>query len=140
MRLAYSSNAYMNFPVEESIARIADLGYEGLELLADAPHAWPADLSADKIRAIRKCLDRHGLAIANINGFMMNAIADPRNPYWHPSWIEPDRDYRAIRREHTKRALPCQGTSSPPRFRPSRAGRSPKANPGRRPPTFFMTA
>jgi len=36
---------------------------------------------------------------------MMNAIGDPRNPYWHPSWIEPDRAYRAVRREHTKRVL-----------------------------------
>jgi sugar phosphate isomerase/epimerase len=36
---------------------------------------------------------------------MMNAIADPRQPYWHPSWIDPDPHYRAIRREHTKRAL-----------------------------------
>ena len=36
---------------------------------------------------------------------MMNAVADPRQPYWHPSWIEPDPNYRAIRREHTKRAL-----------------------------------
>ena len=36
---------------------------------------------------------------------MMNAIADPRQPYWHPSWIESDPHYRAIRREHTKRAL-----------------------------------
>jgi sugar phosphate isomerase/epimerase len=95
----------MNFPIEEAIARIADLGYEGLELLADVPHVWPADLSADKKSAIRKCLERHELAISNINGFMMNALADPRNPYWHPSWIEPDREYRAIRREHTKRVL-----------------------------------
>ena len=51
------------------------------------------------------CLDQHGMTISNINGFMMNAVADPRQPYWHPSWIEPDRHYRAIRREHTKRAL-----------------------------------
>jgi sugar phosphate isomerase/epimerase len=36
---------------------------------------------------------------------MMNAVADPRQPYGHPSWIEPDRHYRAIRREHTLRAL-----------------------------------
>jgi sugar phosphate isomerase/epimerase len=36
---------------------------------------------------------------------MMNAVADPRQPYWHPSWIDPDPHYRAIRREHTKRAL-----------------------------------
>ena len=28
-----------------------------------------------------------------------------RQPYWHPSWIEPDPHYRAIRREHTKRAV-----------------------------------
>ena len=36
---------------------------------------------------------------------MMNAVADPRQPYWHPSWIDPDPHYRAIRREHTKRSL-----------------------------------
>lgn len=105
MKLAYSSNAYMNFSVEETIRRIASLGYEGLELLADVPHAWPAGLLEGRKRAIRDCLDRHGLAISNVNAFMMNAVADPRQPYWHPSWIEPDPNYRAIRREHTKRAL-----------------------------------
>ena len=105
MKLAYSSNAYMNFSVEETITRIATLGYAGLELLADVPHAWPAGLLPQRIRAIRDCLDEHKLAISNVNGFMMNAVADPRQPYWHPSWIEPDPNYRAIRREHTKRAL-----------------------------------
>ena len=69
------------------------------------PHAWPAGLLPERKQAIRECLDRHGLAIANVNAFMMNAVADPRQPYWHPSWIEPDPHYRAIRREHTKRAL-----------------------------------
>jgi sugar phosphate isomerase/epimerase len=105
MKLAYSSNAYQNFPIEETIARIAGLGYAGMELLADVPHAWPAGLLEGRKRAIRECLEQHGLAISNVNGFMMNAVADPRQPYWHPSWIEPDPHYRAIRREHTKRAL-----------------------------------
>ena len=105
MRLAYSSNAYLSFSIEETIARIAGLGYEGLELLADVPHAWPAGLLDQQKRAIRACLDRHGLAISNVNAFMMHAVADPRQPYWHPSWIEPDANYRAIRREHTCRAL-----------------------------------
>jgi sugar phosphate isomerase/epimerase len=104
-KLAYSSNAYLNFSVEETIARIAGLGYQGLELLADVPHAWPAGLLDERKQAIRQSLDRHGLSIANVNGFMMNAVADPRQPYWHPSWIEPDPNYRAIRREHTRRAL-----------------------------------
>ncbi len=105
MHLAYSSNAYLNYSIEETIARIADLGYKGLEVLADVPHAWPAGMLAESKHAIRECLEEHGLAISNVNGFMMNAVADPRQSYWHPSWIEPDRDYRAIRREHTKRAL-----------------------------------
>ncbi len=105
MLLAYSSNAYLNFSIEETIARIAALGYQGLELLADVPHAWPAGLLEERKQAIRDCLARHRLAIANVNAFMMNAVADPRQPYWHPSWIEPDAHYRAIRREHTKRAL-----------------------------------
>ncbi len=105
MRLAYSSNAYMNYSAEEAIRRIALLGYEGLELLADVPHAWPAGLLPERKQSIRQALSEHGLALANINAFMMNAVADPRQPYWHPSWIEPDPHYRAIRREHTKRAL-----------------------------------
>jgi sugar phosphate isomerase/epimerase len=105
VKLAYSSNAYLNYSVEATIARIAALSYAGLELLADVPHAWPAGLLDEQKRAIRDCLKQHGLAISNLNAFMMNAVADPRQPYWHPSWIEPDRHYRAIRREHTKRAL-----------------------------------
>jgi sugar phosphate isomerase/epimerase len=105
MKLAYSSNAYQRFSIEETIARIAALGYAGMELLADVPHAWPAGLLEERKQAIRDCLARHNMAISNLNGFMMNAVADPRQPYWHPSWIEPDANYRAIRREHTRRAL-----------------------------------
>lgn len=105
MQLAYSSNAYLRFSAEETIARIAALGYAGLELLADVPHAWPAGLLDERKRAIRQALEQHGLGVANLNAFMMNAVADPRQPYWHPSWIEPDPNYRAIRREHTRRAL-----------------------------------
>jgi sugar phosphate isomerase/epimerase len=105
MKLAFSSNAYLRFSIAETIERIATLGYRGIELLADVPHAWPAGLLEEQKRAIRDALEKHQLTISNINAFMMNAVADPRQPYWHPSWIEPDPHYRAIRREHTKRAL-----------------------------------
>ena len=77
-QLAYSSNAYMNFSVEETIRRIAALGFDGLELLSDVPHAWPAGLLEERKQAIRDCLAENGLQISNINGFMMNAVADPQ--------------------------------------------------------------
>jgi sugar phosphate isomerase/epimerase len=95
----------MRFPVTEAIRRIADLGYEGIELMFDTPHAWPEDTTLADLDAIRNALDAAGLQIANANAFMMNKINDPRQPYWHPSWIEPDEDYRCIRIEHTKRSL-----------------------------------
>ena len=105
MKLAFSSNAYMHFSIENTIAKIAELGYQGIEILADVPHAWPAGLLEERKESIRKVLSDHRLTISNINAFMMNAVADPRQPYWHPGWTDPDPHYRAIRREHTKRAL-----------------------------------
>ena len=85
MKLAFSSNAYLRFSIEETIARIAALGYTGIELLADVPHAWPAGLLEVQKQSIRDALAKHKLTISNINAFMMNAIADPRQPYWYPS-------------------------------------------------------
>lgn len=105
MKLAFSSNAYLSYPFDETCRRIAAAGYQGIEILADVPHAWPAGLLDCQKQAIRDALSRHGLTISNINAFMMNAVADPRQPYWHPSWTDPDPHYRAIRREHTLRSL-----------------------------------
>jgi sugar phosphate isomerase/epimerase len=105
MKLAFSSNAYLHFSIEDTISKIAELGYTGIEILADVPHAWPAGLLDQQKQSIRQCLEKHHLEISNINAFMMNAVADPRQAYWHPGWTDPDPHYRAIRREHTKRAL-----------------------------------
>lgn len=105
MKLAFSSNAYMHFSIEETIKKIANIGYTGIEILADVPHAWPANLLEERKQSIREQLERYSLTISNVNAFMMNAVADPRQPYWHPGWTDPDPHYRAIRREHTKRSL-----------------------------------
>ncbi len=105
MRLAFSTNAYMRFPFDEAAARIAAIGYEGLELMADVPHAWPSGLLDGPKKAIATAMKAHNLMFSNVNAFMMNAINDYRQPYWYPSWIEPDEGYRRVRIDHTKRAL-----------------------------------
>ena len=105
MQLAFSTNAYLRHPFEEAAQRIAGLGYQGLELLADVPHAWPAGLLAVQKRGILAAMERTRLAFSNINAFMMNAINDHRQPYWHPSFIEPEPHYRRVRIDHTRRAL-----------------------------------
>ncbi len=101
MKLAYSSNAYMRWPVGEAIARIAGVGFSGMELMADTPHAFPEQTTDAQINAIRASLNEHGLELSNINAFMMNAVED----FWHPSWIEPDDVYRRRRVDHSIAAL-----------------------------------
>jgi myo-inositol-1-phosphate synthase len=105
MKLAFSTNAYLKYSFAEAVRRLAAIGYAGVEIMADVPHAWPACLLEEQKQQIRDALSRHHLGIANVNAFMMNAISDARQQYWHPSWIEPDRHYRQIRIAHTKRAL-----------------------------------
>ena len=105
MKLAFSTNAYLNFSFAEAVRRLARIGYRGVEVMADVPHAWPAWMLEEQKQAIRQNLADNGLAISNVNAFMMHAVNDPRQRYWHPSWIEPDRHYRRIRVDHTRRAL-----------------------------------
>jgi len=101
MRLAYSSNAYMKFSVVEAIDRVADLGFAGMELMADEPHAWPLTITDVTLSHIRDRLAARGLRLSNINAFPLNAVQD----FWHPAWIEPDADFRRIRVQHTVDAL-----------------------------------
>jgi sugar phosphate isomerase/epimerase len=105
MKFAFSTNAYLKFSFRDAVARLARLGYVGVEIMADVPHAWPACLLEEQKQEIRQALAANALGISNVNAFMMNAISDARQKYWHPSWIEPDRHYRQVRIDHTKRAL-----------------------------------
>jgi len=105
MKLAFSTNAYLKFSFAEAVRRLAAIGYTGVEIMADVPHAWPAYLLPEQKQAIRDALTQNRLAISNINAFMMHAISDARQYYWHPSWIEPDVNYRQVRITHTMRAL-----------------------------------
>jgi sugar phosphate isomerase/epimerase len=105
MKLAFSTNAYLKFSFAETARRLARIGYTGVEIMADVPHAWPAYLLDEQKQAIRQALTENQLTISNINAFMMHAVNDPRQKYWHPSWIEPDRHYRQIRIDHTMRTL-----------------------------------
>ncbi len=97
MKLAYSSNAYRRRSLIEAIERVAKCGYGAIEIMADEPHVWPATATDETVDAIRRTLDTHRLEVSNINAFMMCAVED----FWHPSWIEPDADYRQLRVQHT---------------------------------------
>ncbi len=97
MQFAFSSNAFKQTTLEAAIDVIAAIGYAGLEIMADVPHAYPPQMPTDRILTIKKQLTARGLAISNVNAFTLFAIGDT----YHPTWIEDDEEKIAQRIEHT---------------------------------------
>jgi sugar phosphate isomerase/epimerase len=101
MQLSFSSNAFRNHSLRETIGILSGLGYRALEVMADIPHAYPPQLVAAEIEALREALRRHHMRVANINAFTMNAQGDT----WNPSWIDPNPARRQQRIEHTRHCI-----------------------------------
>lgn len=101
MRLAFSSNAFARTSLKKAIKAIAGAGYEGIEIMADAPHAWPPSISVFEIRQIRKALAASGLAVSNVNSFTMRAAGS----VLRPSWIARSVSERLERIAHTARCV-----------------------------------
>ena len=97
MKLAFSSNAFRKDPIEEVVAILAGLGYDGLEIMADVPHAWPPDMTPERTASLKRALAEHRMGISNVNAFMMCAVGD----FHRPSWIEEDPALRKQRLDHT---------------------------------------
>ncbi len=101
MKFAFSSNAFLQFTLSETISILAGIGYQGIEIMADVPHAYPLYFTDEHIRQTRKLLDEKQMQISNLNAFMHNADGDT----YHPSWIEKDPAQRARRIEYTIRCI-----------------------------------
>ncbi|APX97287.1 sugar phosphate isomerase/epimerase family protein [Natronorubrum daqingense] len=101
MQFGFSTNAFREYDLAESIEAIADAGYDGVELLFDEPHLYPPDASEDDYDAVRRALEESDIAISNGNAFMLTAIED----FHHPSYVEPDPEYRRERIDYTLAAL-----------------------------------
>ncbi|MDE1862754.1 MAG: sugar phosphate isomerase/epimerase [Thaumarchaeota archaeon] len=105
MQFAFSTNAFKNYPLEDSIRTIASIGYEGVELLCDRPHAFPPDMGEGDVRSIRRLLASQNVKISNLNAFTLFACGDT----YHPSWIEDDWESRDYRLQHTIECLKLAG-------------------------------
>lgn len=73
MKISYNTWAYSSFFVwvpsytlDETIKRIAGLGYDGIEIGAAAPHAYPAYLGKERRAEVKGLLEEHGLSLSSM--------------------------------------------------------------------------
>jgi fructoselysine 3-epimerase len=73
MKLSFNTWVYSSFPVwvpayplPETIRRIARIGYDGIEIGATAPHAYPDYLDASARRDVKACLDDNGIRLSSM--------------------------------------------------------------------------
>ena len=116
MIFGYSTNAFVKFSLLEALEKIAGLGFKGVEIMGDRPHLYPPDFGPPDMDAIKKKLGQYNLKVTNLNSFTLFAVGDT----YLPSWIEPEKERRAIRIQHTldclqaAAALECSNISVPP--------------------------
>ncbi len=126
MILGYSTNAFVNYSLEESIEKIAALGFAGVEIMGDRPHLYPPDYDEAAVERLRAILARHRMKVTNINSFTLFAVGDT----YLPSWIDDDPARRQVRIDHTRdclqkaAALGCGSISVPPGGPPGTLSRS----------------
>jgi len=107
MKLSFSTNAFVRYSVFDAVEQIAAIGYEGVELLADAPHLYAGSVTQHDLDELKRVLDRTGLSVANLNA--NTAIGYYGREFWEPlfepSLANPDRSLRRWRIDYTKRCI-----------------------------------
>jgi sugar phosphate isomerase/epimerase len=107
VRLAYSTNAYTRFPLEEAVERIARLGFAGVEILCDLPHWFPGRTAHVHGQRLAERLAALGLAVSNLNVNTANGYFDPLPPenVFEPSLSSRDPAGRRWRLDYSIAAL-----------------------------------
>lgn len=101
-RFAYSTNAYTKWPLERAIEDVRARGFDGVELLADLPHAYPGSCrAADLRRALA------GFPVANLNAnTSLGLDEDGRDTsgFW-PSLVDADAAARRLKIDYVRRVI-----------------------------------
>ncbi len=97
MKFSFNTKIMRFHPLAEAVDLIARAGFQAVELMADRPHAFPKDLTADRISALNQCLAERKLKVSNLNSATVASLEGPHNP----SWVDEDWQMREQRLLYT---------------------------------------
>jgi sugar phosphate isomerase/epimerase len=102
-RFAYSTNAYTKWPLVRAVADVAKRGFDGVEILADVPHAFPgAGFDLDGLKA---ALGKLGISNLNANT-TLGLDPQGRDPggFW-PGFLDSALSVRKTKTEYVKNVI-----------------------------------
>jgi len=71
MKFAFSTNAFKKYSLKDAINTIYEIGYDGIEILCDIPHAYPKTLTDTDINEIKQLFSKFEMVISN---FKINCL------------------------------------------------------------------
>ena len=106
MKIGFSANAFTKFSLLDTIKIISKIGYDGIEIVVDQPHAF-LPLTRDKIKEIKNVLSSNELLVTNLNA---NTVLGWHTNLDHPEKFEPslsnkNESLRKWRIDYTKKAI-----------------------------------
>jgi len=106
-RFSFSTNAFTRVNLNQALEQIAGCGFSTVEILADSPHAYAAEMTPRKISALRRQLDALDLTVGSLNANTASGFfSEPSpEPIFEPSLISPQSDWRSFRLDYTRRAI-----------------------------------
>ena len=106
MKTGFSTNAFTEKLLLHGIDIISDIGYDGVELVLDAPHAF-LPLNKKFLSEIKNCVKKNKIEIANLNANTVVGWYD-NNPViekFEPSLSNKNEKLRQWRLNYTKQAI-----------------------------------
>ena len=106
MKIGFSANAFTNFSLLDAIQRISNVGYDGIEIVVDKPHAF-LPLSGKQIEEIKHSLKNHEILVSNLNvNTVIGWYSSGKNiEKFEPSLSNKDETLRKWRIDYTKKAI-----------------------------------
>ena len=115
MKTGFSTNAFTKFSLLETIEMISNFGYDGLEIVADVPHAF-LPLSNEKLKQIKSSLENKKLLVSNINANTVLGwnLKNGNDEKFEPSLSNKNETLRKWRVEYTKKSIEVAAELSAP--------------------------
>lgn len=108
MKLCFNTSAYSKFELEHAVKQIGEIGYQGIEMMVDRPHAFPDDFDEKRMSELKLLVKQYNMTPVGL--MSANVWAWGSNMIFEPSFINYKKEIREKRKALTKQVIDFAAT------------------------------